>query len=141
MNCKMLKIPENIFEDMAVQAAEEAPIEACGILAGSGGTVEKFYRMTNVDASSDHFMMQPKEQFAAVKDIRNNNMQMLAIAHSHPETPARPSEEDIRLALTPGAVYVILSLMDQSKPDIRGFLIDDGEIDEVEVKIIRGQHE
>ena len=42
-----LEIPGYIFEDILEQARAEAPIEACGILAGSGGRVEKLYKMTN----------------------------------------------------------------------------------------------
>ena len=131
-----LKIPNNIFEQMMEQAEVEAPIEACGILAGSDGKVEKLYKMTNVDNSNDHFMMGPKEQFTIVKDIRSAGLEMLAVYHSHPATPARPSTEDIRLALTPDVIYVIASLQNSNCPDVRGFLIEDGNVTEVSVKIV-----
>ncbi|MBC8481068.1 MAG: M67 family metallopeptidase, partial [Planctomycetes bacterium] len=111
-----LKIPDTIFEQMLAQAKAEAPIEACGILAGKDGVVEKFYKMTNADQSSDHFTMAPVEQFKGVKDVRAAGLGMLAIYHSHPESPARPSAEDIRLALTPDVIYVIVSLAN-SEPD------------------------
>ena len=129
-----LKIPGNLFEQMVQQAKAEAPIEACGILAGRDGQVEKLYKMTNTNQSHDHFMMEPEEQFKVVKDIRAASLEMLAIYHSHPETPARPSEEDIRLALTPGAIYVIVSLKD-TDPVTKGFLIEDNSVTEVPVEI------
>ncbi len=130
-----LKIPDDIFEQMLEQAKAEAPIEACGILAGKHGQVEQFYKMANTDRSSDHFMMAPEEQFSVAKDIRAAGLEMLAIYHSHPETPARPSQEDVKLALTPDVIYVILSLQNKSVPDIKGYFIDDSEIAEVTVKI------
>jgi proteasome lid subunit RPN8/RPN11 len=129
-----LKIPGNIFEQMVEQAKAESPIEACGILAGKNRTVEKLYKMTNTDQSGDHFMMTPEEQFKVVKDIRSDSLEMLAIYHSHPETPARPSAEDIRLALTPDVIYVIVSLQNP-EPAIKGFLIEDNSVTEVPVKI------
>jgi len=129
-----LKIPDDIFEQMVQQAKAEAPIEACGILAGRDGQVEKLYQMTNTDQSHDHFMMEPEEQFKVVKDIRAVSLEMLAIYHSHPETPARPSVVDIRLALTPGVVYVIVSLKD-ADPVTKGFLIENNSVTEVPVKI------
>ena len=132
-----LKIPGDIFEQMAQQAKTEAPIEACGILAGRDGQVEKLYTMTNADQSSEHFMLIPEEQFKVVKDIRSASLEMLAIYHSHPETPARPSNEDIRLALTPDVTYVILSIMDDSEPVVRGFRITDGDVSNVPVEIIK----
>jgi proteasome lid subunit RPN8/RPN11 len=129
-----LKIPGNIFEQMVQQAKAEAPLEACGILAGRDGQVEKLYQMTNADQSHDHFMMEPQEQFKVVKDIRAASLEMLAIYHSHPESPARPSEEDIRLALTPGTIYVIVSLKD-TDPVTKGFLIEGNSVTEVPVEI------
>ena len=133
-----LQIPNNIFEQILKQAKAEAPIEACGILAGKDGEVEKLYKMTNADQSSDHFMMEPKEQFKVAKDIRSAGLEMLAIYHSHPITPARPSDEDIRLALTPAVTYVIVSLQSADSPVIKGFLIREDDIAEVSVKVLRG---
>ncbi len=132
-----LKIPNHIFEQMLEQAKAQAPVEACGILAGSNGRIEKLYKMTNAEQRSDHFMMEPEEQFEAVKDIRSNSLDMLAIYHSHPQTPARPSAEDIRLALTPGVIYVIVSLQGTNGPVVKGFQIEDGTITEVPVKILQ----
>ena len=129
-----LDIPGDIYAQMVAQARTEAPIEACGILSGTDGEVKKLHKMTNADAACDHFMMAPPEQFAVVKDIRSVGLEMVAIYHSHPESPARPSEEDIRLALTPGVIYVIVSLLNDD-PTAKGFLIDDGDVTEVSVTI------
>ncbi|MBN1359385.1 MAG: M67 family metallopeptidase [Sedimentisphaerales bacterium] len=128
-----LAIPPEIVGQMAEQARAAAPIEACGILAGREGCVEKLYPMTNADQSTDHFMMEPAEQFSVVKDIRARGLTLLAVFHSHPETPARPSDEDIRLALTPGVMHVILSLADPSRPVIKGYEIVDGKTSPVNV--------
>lgn len=130
-----LEIPAYVFEQMLEQAKAQAPIEVCGILAGNDSKVEKLYKMTNADNSSNHFMMEPKEQFAVVKDIRSAGLEMLAIYHSHPETPARPSAEDIRLALTPDVIYVIVSLQGANAPAVKGFLLEDGNVAKVSVKI------
>ena len=134
-----LKIPADIFEQMVAQAKAQAPVEACGILAGRGDRVEKLYEMTNADNSSDHFMMAPKEQFAVVKDIRSAGLEMLAIYHSHPATSARPSQEDICLSLTPDVTYVIVSLQDSNRPVAKGFLIENGNVTEVPVEILGEQ--
>jgi len=130
-----LEIPSDIFERMLEQARAEAPVEACGILAGSDGRVEKLYTMRNADRSPYHCMMEPKEQFTVVKDIRAAGLKMLAVYHSHPETPARPSEEDIRLALTPDVIYVIISLRNADAPAVKGFIINDHNIDTVPVEV------
>lgn len=130
-----LKIPARIFKQILEQAGTEAPIEACGILAGSNGKVRKRYAMANADKSRTHFMMEPEEQFAVVKEIRSKGLEMLAIYHSHPETPARPSAEDFRLALTPGVTYVVVSLQDSNCPVVKGFNMENGGLTEVPVEI------
>ena len=121
---------------MVAQAKALVPIEDCGILAGSNGKVEKLYKMTNTDNSSTHFMMDPKEQFATVKDIRSAGLEMLAIYHSHPETPARPSAVDIRLALTPNVIYVIVSLQNNNGSAVKGFRIAGTNVAEVPIRIL-----
>ena len=131
-----LEIPRDIFERMVEQAKAEAPVEACGILAGSDGRVEKLYTMTNAHHSRTHYMMEPKEQFTVAKDIRAAGLKMLAIYHSHPDTPARPSAEDIRFALTPDVIYVIVSLRDARAPVVKGFFIEERNVATVPVEIM-----
>ena len=132
----MIAIPKSIHDDMIAHAREGFPLEVCGILGGVGDTVSVNYRMTNTDASNEHFMMEPKEQFAVVKDLRAKGLSMLAIYHSHPETPARPSEEDIKLALTPDVSYVIISLADAAAPVIKSYKIESGNVQLEEIKVI-----
>jgi [CysO sulfur-carrier protein]-S-L-cysteine hydrolase len=132
----MIRVPRSINDDMIAHAQEGFPLEVCGILGGTGCEVSTLYRMTNTDASNEHFMMDPKEQFAVVKDLRAKGLAMLGIYHSHPESPARPSEEDIRLALTPGVSYLIISLLDQSEPILKSFTIDKGMVASEDVDLI-----
>ena len=131
-----MTLPQSIYRALLAQARARAPLEACGILAGCDGRVHALHPMTNTDASVDHFMMDPREQFAMVKAVRAAGQEVLAIHHSHPATPARPSAEDIRLALTPDVVYTILSLTDHDSSHLKGFSIEGGVVSEVPVTII-----
>jgi len=131
----MLVIPEKIHRAVVVHAQNGFPLEVCGILGGDGTTVKSLYPMTNTDASNEHFMMDPREQFAAVKAMRADGEWMVAIYHSHPESPARPSQEDIRLALTPDVYHLIVSLQDREHPVVRAFRISEGVVDPVPIEI------
>ena len=118
--------------DALLEAGRAAlPLEACGLLAGKGEAITKFYPLTNADQSATHFTMLPEEQFAAIKDMRGLGIVTLGIWHSHPHTPARMSAEDIRLALTPNVSYPILSLQDPANPVLKAFKV----IDEIAVEI------
>jgi proteasome lid subunit RPN8/RPN11 len=133
----MIEIPTAIHEELIEHARTGFPLEVCGILGGTGDSVSAIYRMTNTDASNEHFMMDPKEQFAVVKDLRAKGLAMQAIYHSHPETPARPSEEDIHLALTPGVSYIIISLADSLQTVVKSYKIDQGKVTPEEIKVIK----
>ncbi|MDR2849586.1 MAG: M67 family metallopeptidase [Verrucomicrobiota bacterium] len=129
----MLSIPTTILTALADHARSGFPLEICGILGGADGLVSEHDRLTNTDQSREHFTMDPKEQFAVVKALRAKGKRMLAIYHSHPDTPARLSEEDLRLALTPGVSYIIVSLA-TGEPVIKSFLVENGAAVEEEIK-------
>lgn len=120
-----ITIKKDDYNIILKHCREGLPEESCGLIAGrregNNNIIEKVYLLTNVDHSNEHFTMDPKEQLAAVKDARSNNLKMLGNFHSHPESPSRPSEEDKRLAYDTGAVYMILSLMEADEPVLRGF--------------------
>lgn len=121
----MLTVPQTIIAAIIAHAQRDFPLEACGILGGTDGVVTEQYPMANIDQSNEHFTLEPKEQFAVIKDLRGKGIEMLAIYHSHPETPARPSEEDIRLALTPNVSHIIISLAGAT-PEVKSYRIEGG---------------
>lgn len=130
-----MKIKKSILEQIIKHTQEGAPIEMCGYLAGKNGAITKHYKMTNVDNSEEHFAFDPKEQFQAVKDARANGLELSAVYHSHPASPARPSQEDIRLAYDPSISYVIVSLAGK-QPDVRSFKIKDAQVTREDIEIV-----
>jgi proteasome lid subunit RPN8/RPN11 len=134
-----LFLPKRILDAMILQAEAEDPIEACGLLSGQERIVRDIHELTNADNSEDHFSMLPAEQIAVAKKVRVAGTEILAVYHTHPASPARPSEEDIRLAFTPNMVYLILSLMLPWRPELRGFCIQDGDVVEVPIQVFDDQ--
>jgi proteasome lid subunit RPN8/RPN11 len=130
----MIRLPRPIYDAILKQARSQMPDEACGYLAGKNGVVEKHFELTNTDHSPEHFTMDPKEQFQAIREARTLGLEMIAVYHSHPETPARPSEEDIRLAFDSSIYYVIVSLKDDSG-DIKAFKIRDRQVEKHGIEI------
>lgn len=124
----MLKLKKADYDIILKHCEEGLPNEACGLIAGTVEndvkTVTKVYLLTNIDASNEHFSMDPKEQFAALKDARANGVNIIGNFHSHPESPSRPSEEDKRLAYDSSIEYLILSLQDRENPVLKAFGID-----------------
>jgi len=126
-------IKRQVIESIVAHAEKEAPVEACGYLAGEKGVITRHYELTNVDHSPEHFSFDPKEQFNVVKQVRNENLEIMANYHSHPASPARPSQEDIRLAYDPGISYFIVSLA--GDPEIKSFKIKNGVVTQQKIEI------
>lgn len=135
----MIILKKSDFEKICARALEELPNEACGLIGGTAADgvkrVEKVYLLTNVDKSEEHFSLDPKEQLAAVKDMRQNGFVPLGNWHSHPSSPSRPSEEDKRLAYDSKASYMILSLTDREAPVLNSFRIADNVSEKEELVI------
>jgi proteasome lid subunit RPN8/RPN11 len=131
----MIRIPKHIIEGIIAQGKAELPNEACGLLTGSGDTVVKQHPLTNVDHSPEHFSFDPREQFQVLKSARADGQKIIANYHSHPETPARPSEEDKRLAFAPNITYLILSLAAE-EPVIKAFVVKDGDMVPEEIEVV-----
>lgn len=127
----IIRIKQSDYDAIVAHARKGLPNEACGLLAGREENGEKFvqkvYLLSNLDQSPEHFSIDPKEQLGAVKDMRNLGLIPLGNFHSHPSTPARPSEEDIKLAYDPLASYLILSMAEET-PVMKAFGISKGEV-------------
>jgi len=130
------------FDAIVSHARAGLPNEACGLLAGKTEgdirTVSRIYLLSNPDMSPEHFSIDPKEQLAAIKDMRAAGLMPLGNFHSHPSTPARPSDEDIRLAYDRGASYLILSLAEQ-EPVLKAFAIADGAVTPQELNVTQSK--
>ena len=132
-----MKINENVIEELIIQARQDAPNETCGYLLGTttaeGDVVTENYWMENIDHSPEHFSFAPKDQFAALRYARSRGLKILANWHSHPASPSRPSQEDLRLAVDPTIRYAILSLHEGIR--LNSFKILNGEVIDKEVHL------
>jgi proteasome lid subunit RPN8/RPN11 len=137
---RIITIASADVELLLQHAKKNFPEEACGLIAGTedeqgNRNIKKVYMLTNIDHSREHFSLDPMEQLQAVKDMRKNGYTPLGNWHSHPESPSRPSEEDIRLSYDSNASYMILSLMEE-EPVLRSFHVEEGQvtIEELEIR-------
>jgi len=130
----MIRIPAHIYDGIVTQAYAELPNEACGLLVGKEGEVLKQHALTNIDHSNEHFSFDPAEQFQVFRSARTEGLEIIANYHSHPETPSRPSVEDIRLAYDPNILYLIVSLAAEI-PVLKAFSIQNGAAIEVPIEV------
>jgi proteasome lid subunit RPN8/RPN11 len=125
-------IPGDLLRAMLDHVRAHYPEEACGLVAGRDGRATAVYPIDNIHRSPVLYEMDPLQQIRAMIDLEAAGDDLLAIFHSHPAGPARPSPTDVAQAHYPDALQVIISLADLAQPSVRAFTIVDGRVTEVE---------
>jgi proteasome lid subunit RPN8/RPN11 len=88
----VIDIPADVRDEMVRHALEGLPFEACGLLAGRDGRVERFFPMKNADESRTTYRLDSREQFEVFNEIDEKGWELSGIFHSHTHTEAYPSE-------------------------------------------------
>jgi proteasome lid subunit RPN8/RPN11 len=126
-----VRISRDHWEELVAHAREAAPKECCGYGHGSGGRVEAVHRARNARDSRYGYELDPASLLAA-NELDDEGHEVL-IYHSHPRSPAVPSQTDINLAAYPHWTYLIVSLA--GEPQVRAWRIDDGRVEEEPLEV------
>ena len=127
-------IPAAVRDEIVAHARAGQPNEACGILAGSGDRVERFFPAEPDEPSPFYYRIESRDQIRIMNEIDDANLDLVGIYHSHVASPAYPSRTDSEQAFWPDAVYVIVSLAGGGA-EVRGFRIRDMEVSEEPIEV------
>ncbi|MEM8862073.1 MAG: M67 family metallopeptidase [Chloroflexota bacterium] len=105
-----IEVPKSIFRKVNKHLCSVFPEEGCGFLAGSGNQASKYYPIENMLHSPTAYQMRPEELIAALFDIEDQGLDILAIVHSHPKSPPIPSATDLNEATWKSLAYLIVSI-------------------------------
>jgi aspartate racemase len=131
-----LLLPAEIREQIIGHILDELPEEACGLLAFDGDRPVRLFQGTNVLSSATRYRMSDVEVVRAIEEMDSCGWWLGAIYHSHPSSPAVPSDTDLDEANWPRAVMIIVSLAGPA-PDLRAYRInaDRRGFSEIEVDV------
>ncbi len=131
------RLPAALRDAMVAQAQTEAPFEACGVVAADAeGRAVGYHPLPNIAGRLDWFEPDPRALLRVTMEIEDGGGSLWGIYHSHPRSPARPSESDIALASYPDSLYLICSLEPVDQPGLRAWRIRDGAAREVPLTIV-----
>jgi [CysO sulfur-carrier protein]-S-L-cysteine hydrolase len=115
-------IPAEVRSALVEHAEAERPNEACGLIALRNGVAERYIRGRNGAESPYRFELEVDPEAWFLEDEGYE----LAVFHSHPASPPRPSRTDVEnVGLWQGRPYVILEVR---TGDLAAFRIEDGEV-------------
>lgn len=104
----MLILSERQYTKILAHVRKSLPLEACGLMAGKGKTVEKIYLISNQLKSPTRFLMDPLEMLQSFQEMEKDGNELLAMFHSHPKGPDHPSPTDIAEFTYPGILSLII---------------------------------
>ena len=133
----MLTIKRPFLQQLIAHLQDCYPLEGCGLLAGNEAReVTAIYPIDNILQSLTAYEMDPRQQIEAMIDLEAKGWQLVAIYHSHPHGPARPSPTDIAQAFYPEALNIIVSLQKQASPEVRAFTIVAQAVTEQSISVV-----
>lgn len=137
----MLVISPRLIEAMIAQARKEHPYETCGIIAGIEGsnTPRRLIPMRNIAQSRSFFQFDAKQQLQVWREMAQRGEEPIVIYHSHTDSAAYPSREDILYAAEPQAHYVIIATGNAYSESVRSFRIVNGTVTEERIKQVAEQ--
>ena len=128
-------IPAQIYEAIVAHSRFTHPEEACGLLAAdSVGRLKMVYCLTNATRSQTSYTVEPTEHFRALQHAESRGWELVGVFHSHPFSVAFPSAVDLRLATEPDWIYLIVGPF--ARPEVRGFYLRDGTINEATLRVV-----
>ena len=137
-----MRVTRDVYDAMIAHAQDDRPFEACGVLAGSSGTVTGLHRARNTaDLYGIRYEIDPRD-FLKINQAIDDDLDLVGIYHSHPNSPAYPSATDRKLAAY-DVTYFVISLKSRTRPSVRAYRIckqsptdEEAEVREETVEIV-----
>ena len=111
----MIKITEEQLKQIREHGVSDYPYECCGLLLGrygaDGKVVHEILPISNAreeSAKRNRFLILPEELIRGEKYSMAKDLEIVGFYHSHPDSPAVPSQYDLEHAW-PTYSYIIVS--------------------------------
>ncbi len=107
-------------------ARDAAPAECCGLLLGRAEEIVEAVRTRNIaEQQATRFLIDPRDHIDGRRDARRRGLDVVGFYHSHPRSPAEPSDTDRAEASYADHLYLIVSLA-SDPPVVSAFALEDG---------------
>jgi proteasome lid subunit RPN8/RPN11 len=111
----MITVSKSLLDTIREHGVQDYPYECCGLLLGryaeEGKIVSETYPISNAreeSAKRNRFLIEPVELMRGERYAREHDLEVVGFYHSHPDSPAVPSQYDLEHAW-PTYSYIIVS--------------------------------
>ena len=142
----MISISEQLLSEIREHGIRDYPYECCGLLLGRYEADAKIARETHPisnareeSAKRNRFLIQPEELMRGERYARSKELEVVGFYHSHPDSPARPSQYDLEHAW-PTYSYIIVSTSEGHSSDLFSWEQEPDRLkfNPEEIRVIRG---
>ena len=137
MKTTRLLIPGELQDAMLKHVISCLPEEACGMIGGQKDRAQVVLPAVNELHSPTAFRMAASDLVKHFYRLEAQNLDLIAIYHSHPNGPVVPSNQDLREFNYPGVCYLIWAPMDENW-QMKGYCLDRKEYREITLDIGSG---
>jgi len=120
----MISISTDSLNEIREHGVKDYPYECCGLLLGhysaEGKIVRQPYPISNAreeSAKRNRFLIEPEELMRGERFAREHKLEVVGFYHSHPDSPAVPSQYDLEHAW-PTYSYIIVSTSAERAGDL-----------------------
>jgi len=122
-------------DKLVTHAISEQPSESCAMLfgkkVGDNWNVKEVFLTQNIDYSQTNFTISPEELLKGYQIAEKNQLEVVGIFHSHPNSDAIPSNTDKKFMQNNPVPWIIFSGVSN---DLKAYLLD-STIVEIQIKI------
>jgi proteasome lid subunit RPN8/RPN11 len=119
-----VRIGSEVVEQLRLHAVDSYPREAVGLLGGRSGEIVAVIPLTNRAHGTGTTLVSARDLRTAEAELAARGLSRVGAFHSHANTPARPSQLDLR-AMRPGQIELIVLVNMDGAGAIRAWSIDD----------------
>ena len=117
----MITIGSEQLTEIREHGVRDYPYECCGLLLGryeaAGKIVTETYPISNAreeSAKRNRFLIEPQELMRGEKYAREQQLEVVGFYHSHPDSPAVPSQYDLEHAWPTYSYIIVSTRVDES---------------------------
>ena len=119
---------------LVTHAISEQPNESCAMLfgkkVGDNWNVKEVFLTQNIDDSQTNFTTSPEELLKGYQIAEKNQLEVVGIFHSHPNSDAIPSNTDKKFMQNNPVPWIIFSGVSN---DLKAYLLD-SDVIEIPIK-------
>ena len=121
-------------DKLVTHAISEQPSESCAMLfgkkVGDNWNVKEVFLTQNIDDSQTNFTISPEELLKGYQIAEKNQLEVVGIFHSHPNSDAIPSNTDKKFMQNNPVPWIIFSGVNN---DLKAYLLN-SDVIEIPIK-------